>query len=227
MDCWKAGDVLPSGHVVEPWMIEDGPFAHQGPPGQVNQLYRHQHGSRSRSRSRDSDEGFRFITDSNGNQVKLPVWREPRINDPVLCVNRKWAEKIVRGEKILELRPYKMRKYQPGDRIFIAANADKHQGRRAHSSPIAEQNPRKSEILGSVCYSSQITIYRDEFDSLFEHHRVDSADAPAFRRVEGEDVLQGWYFDNAVQAPYPREYRWWTGTNKKGPQSWKKFQGWL
>ena len=231
---WKSGDVLPCGHVVETWMFEDGPQAHQGPPA-INWLYRHLHDrsrshSRSRSRSRESDEGFRFVTDSSGNQSKVAVWKEPRINDPVLCFHRKWAEKIVLGEKILEIRSYKMRKYKPGTRIFIAANADKHQGRRAHPSPIAEQNPRKGEILGSVCFSSQITIYPDEFASLFEYHRIeDPADAPAWRfsEVEGKDVLRGWYFDHAVKAPQPREYRWWTGTNKKGPMSWKKFQGWL
>ena len=28
---WEVGDILPDGNVVEQWMIEDGPYSHQGP----------------------------------------------------------------------------------------------------------------------------------------------------------------------------------------------------
>lgn len=35
---WKPGDVLPDGHVVQAWMLEDGPVAHQGRPD-INWLY--------------------------------------------------------------------------------------------------------------------------------------------------------------------------------------------
>ena len=193
--------------------------SHQG-SGEINWLYEFlmsRKRSRSRSRDRDSEEGL------------STSWIEPQIGDPVLCFERKWAEMIVDGVKSLELRNYCLRKYKSGTRILIAANADKHQGRRAYPSPLGpEHNPRKGEILGSVCLSHQVNIYPAEFNTLFEFHRVeDREDAPAGRLIGDERVLRGWYFENAVKAPQTREYRWWTGDNKKGPQSWRKFHGWL
>lgn len=225
----QPGDVLPCGHVVEAWMLEDGPVAHQGPSA-INWLYRDTHDnmcSRSRSRSRgrenDCEEGFELTTDADGNEKKNAVWMEPQFGDPILCFDRKWAELIVDGVKTLELRTYFLRKFKSGTRIWIAAKQDPHQGRRAYPSPLGpEFNPRKSEILGSVCFSSQSSIHPEEFSDLFSFHRVEyREDVPVGKSCDGQ-VLRGWYFEHAVKAPEPREYVF-----KKGSQCWRKFQGWL
>ena len=169
------------------------------------------------------EKGFVFYTDSNGNPRKRAVWIDPLIDDPILVLERKYAELVVSGIKTLELRRYCLRK-KIGERIWIAAKADNHQGRRAYPSPLGpDHDPKKSEILGSVCFSHQGNIYPEMFDAMYDQHRVGDMDmAPEGIRVDGETLLRGWYFDHAVKAPYPRQYR-----IEKGSQSWRKFKGWI
>ena len=171
----------------------------------------------------DENRGFVFYSDPNGNRRMRAVWIEPEIDDPILVLERKWAELLVSGIKTLELRNYFLRKFKSNDRIWIAAKAGKA-GRRAYPSPLGpDHDPQKSEILGSVCFSYQNNIYPDEFDVLYEQHRVEDRDmAPQGKLVDGERVLRGWYFGHAVKAPYPRQYR-----IERGSQSWRKFKGWM
>lgn len=166
---------------------------------------------RSRSRSREKGDPSSGLTEDSCVKIATANWTEPQIGDPVLVLERRWAELIVSGIKVLELRNFQNNKHK--SRIWIAAKAGKE---------------GKSEILGSVCFSHQEDICWDELFSLHPFHCVENAhDFPKGRLVNGQTIIRGWYFKNHEKAPHPLQYRWWTGDNKKGPQTWRKFQGWI
>lgn len=178
---------------------------------------------RRRSRSPRIDDAVAARTSEDENlecHVAEEAWEEPQIDDPILVLDQKYAKMVVEGVKTLELRNYFLHKIKENDKIYIAAKADVHQGRRAWPTIIGP-GPKKGEILGSVRFSHQERIIDDEFYHLQHKHRVAyREDAPDGAKNDGRS-LRGWYFHSAVMSPFPREYK-----IKKGSQSWRKFIGW-
>lgn len=149
-------------------------------------------------------------------------WRDPVPGDRVLVVHRHFAELIVSGEKTLELRSKDIPGcVQSGDVIYIASSQDAHQGRRAYRSPLPDQNPRKSQILGSVRYQDCQSYNIHDLATMHDLHRVEDEET-AMKFVSKKDgLIRGWHFFGAVKAPVQREYAF-----KRGSVVWRIFQGW-
>ena len=91
---WKAGDILPCGHVVESWMLEDGPVSHQG-DNAINWLYKHQCEGKEVGKNiefaKDLPNNFGFLDDKT---TSLDPPRTTAIaSDSEEELFRKWDEK--------------------------------------------------------------------------------------------------------------------------------------
>lgn len=137
------------------------------------------------------------------NSVFTKTWKHPHLNAPILLCTRKWADLLIKGIKIAELRNYFQRQFSKGDTVYIACTKN-------GKSP--------SQILGSVDFSSQRFLDDSEFESLRHLHRVENRmDAPKGSKKNGQLVC--WFFENAQQAPSPIAYSF-----PKGAMSRRKYQ---
>ena len=137
------------------------------------------------------------------NDIFTKTWKHPHLNAPILVCRRKWADLLVKGIKVGELRNYFQRQFQKGDTIYIAC---------------AKEGKNPSQILGSVDFSSQRILGDSEFESLKHLHCVENrTDAPKGNKKTGKLIC--WFFENAHQAPSPIEYSF-----PRGAQSRRKYQ---
>lgn len=119
----------------------------------------------------------------------------PRENDPVLVVQKPWIDKLLDGEKTLELRGTACRK--PVNTIVYLSESG------------------TGAIVGCARFvGCDGPLDRATIDARFEEHRVtsDFLDAVKYNRV------YGWRFVDAVRAPTPIPY-----AVKSGAIIWRKY----
>jgi len=167
----------------------------------------------------ESDADSEYIASVNFNDLEMR-WIEPQIGDKVLVVREPHAGNIANNLKCVELRSMGCR-LKPGTRIFIACSQDKNQGRRAWPSPFVDNQPLKSMILCSVVFERCEILEWDNFDAMFNSHRVEDRESAEAFASKKDGKLRGWFFSDVRKAPYKREYKF-----EPSSVIWRKFLGW-
>jgi hypothetical protein len=127
---------------------------------------------------------------------------------------------IVEGKKTCEIRGRGVHCVKPGERFYISTTQDKHQGRKIRPSLIGH-DPRKGEIIGSVVFSHWEVLEWSDFEQLEDRHQVTDRELAMTFANKRDGKVRGWFFDDAVMAPSPREYK-----IRKGSIIWREFHGW-